>query len=226
MSNERSTTFTLSQYTCLALNTTGLVSNLLTLYAVHVVFYNPYAAEAFGGHFQYLTIIGLSIATIAFAVNIIRVFSPTALELTYDIVYHIATPLEAIISVLYWTMVLCIGPELLIPKDIEPIPLIFDLGLHLFSTIILWVDLFFFKPHFQRSWKHFVYIYGFVFFYYGWSYYCKTKNGVWPYPFLHEFPNAWARFSFYFISGTVSWLMYEAGAYLHATFYRNKVKVE
>ncbi|KAI9301072.1 FAR-17a/AIG1-like protein [Cunninghamella echinulata] len=216
-------TFSLSQYTCLALNVTGLFSNLLTFYAIHYLYINPYAEQAFGGHFQYLTIIGLAIATVAFAVNMVRVFSPASLEMLYEVVYHVATPLEAIISVLYWTMVL-VDPELLIPKDIEPIPLLVDLGLHLYPTICLWIDLFFFKPTFKRSWRHFIYIYSFVGFYYGWSYYCKLRNGHWPYPFLDEFPNAWARFSFYFISGTVSWIMYETGAYIHASIYKKKLE--
>lgn len=45
-------TFSLSQYTCLALNVTGLFSNLLTFYAIHYLYINPYAEQAFGGHFQ------------------------------------------------------------------------------------------------------------------------------------------------------------------------------
>ncbi|KAI8088725.1 FAR-17a/AIG1-like protein [Halteromyces radiatus] len=193
----------------LFLNTIGLVSNLTCLYAVHYVYHNPYA-NGFGGHFQYLTILGLTWATFAFAINIYRFFCPTSLTGLHDLVIHVAIPLEAIVSFLYWGMTY-IDPELLIPKEVEPIPWVMDGALHLYPTVLIWMDFLLLNTTFRRAWRHTVYIYGFVFAYYVWSCYCQSRNGYYPYGFLESFESSWTRFSFYFVSGTIAWLSYEAG---------------
>lgn len=57
-----------------ALHLVGCGSNLWALYNVNVI-PNPYAA-GFGGHYQYLTILGLTVATISFVLCLIRDFVP------------------------------------------------------------------------------------------------------------------------------------------------------
>ncbi|ORX62642.1 hypothetical protein DM01DRAFT_1330770 [Hesseltinella vesiculosa] len=203
-----------TRYLSFTLNAFGLVSNLATLYTVHFVYANPFA-QGFGGHFQYLTILALSWATVAFAINMVRCFSPAALPVMYEVVYHIATPLEALVSLLYWGMVY-VDPHLLVPKGVEPIPFIVDAALHLNPTVILWTDFLLLNQDFKRSWRHTGYIYLFAVGYYFWSWLCQIKNGYWPYPFLEAFKAPWQRVAFYVGSGTMSWLVYEAGALIHA----------
>ncbi|ORZ22426.1 FAR-17a/AIG1-like protein [Absidia repens] len=198
-----------TSYTSLSLNIIGLLSNLVCLYAVHYWYANPFAL-GFGGHFQYLTIIGLAWATFSFTINIYRFFWPNSLKGLHDLVIHVAIPLEAIVSLLYWGMTF-IDPQLLIPKEAEPVPWIMDGAMHIYPTIIIWTDFLLLNTNFRRAWRHTVYIYSFVFLYYLWSCYCQSRNGYWVYQFLEHFESPWSRFSFYFISGTISWIFYEIG---------------
>ncbi|KAI8342789.1 FAR-17a/AIG1-like protein-domain-containing protein [Chlamydoabsidia padenii] len=206
---KNSNPFPITSYASLAVNTTGLLSNLICLYGVHYWYANPLAL-GFGGHYQYLTIIGLTWATLAFLVNVYRFFYPTSLKSVHDIIIHIAIPLEAIVSLLYWSMTF-IDPELLVPKEADPVPYIMDCAMHLYPTLLLWVDFLLLNSSFKRAWRHTVYIYSFVFLYYLWSCYCQSRNGYWIYQFLEHFESSWSRFSFYFVSGTISWLFYEIG---------------
>ncbi|KAI8074078.1 FAR-17a/AIG1-like protein [Gongronella butleri] len=203
-----------TKYISFTLNTLGLLSNISVLYAVHFLYVNPFA-QGFGGHFQYLTILGLLWATVAFAINMVRCFQSNALAAAYEVVYHIATPLEALISIMYWTMVY-LDPELLVPKGVEPIPFVVDAALHLSPAVLLWTDFLLLNQDFKRSWRHAGYIFVFAISYYLWSWLCQTQNGYWPYPFLDAFKKPWERIAFYFGSGTISWIVYETGALIHA----------
>ncbi|KAI9010432.1 FAR-17a/AIG1-like protein [Phycomyces nitens] len=206
-------------WTSLVLNSLGLLSNIYGLYAINYLYVNPYAV-AFGGHLQYLTIIGLLAATLAFALRLIQFAFPGSLKKTYELVVNIATPLEGLITFLYWSMAL-VNPRLLSPKDLPPPPLHLDFALHLVPAILLWTNFFWFNLEFKRSVRHIITIYGFVVFYYVWSWYCKTRNGYWPYPFLNAFSDS-NRAVFFFGCGTLCWLMYETGAFFHAKI--NRVK--
>lgn len=121
--------------------------------------------------------------------------------------------MEGLISVLYWSMML-MDPHLIIPQDIERIPLLLDFTLHLFPAVFLWIDFLVFDVQFKRSNSHVVIIYGFALFYFIWSWYCKYVNGYWVYPFLAEF-NLPMRIAFFAGSGIFCWGMYEFGALIH-----------
>ncbi|KAL1934824.1 hypothetical protein VTP01DRAFT_7006 [Rhizomucor pusillus] len=203
----------LSSYASFSISTIGFISNLLALYSVHYVYENPYAV-GFGGHFQYLTILGLSTATLAFAVKMYRFFVPGGLQGFYEVVTNIATPLEGLVSVMYWAMVF-IDPELLIPKDMPPIPNIVDFALHLYPAMFLWSDFLIFNADFKRSPRHVALIYACAALYLAWSWYCQTKNGYWPYPFLDQLDTV-PRVLFYLFCGTLCWIIYEAGAFVHS----------
>ncbi|KAI8393881.1 FAR-17a/AIG1-like protein [Radiomyces spectabilis] len=202
-----------AQYASLSINLVGLLSNLYGLYCVNFVYDNPYAV-GFGGHFQYLTILGLTTATFAFALNVLRFMVPGSMPTAYEIVSNIATPLEGLVCVMYWSMVLY-DPETLIPKDMPPIPVNVDFSLHLYPALFLWFDFLVFNIEFERSYRHIMVIYGFCVFYLLWSSYCNSKNGYWPYPFLNEFSDL-GRVAFYGGCGTLCWCMYEAGAFVHS----------
>ncbi|KAF1801631.1 FAR-17a/AIG1-like protein [Mucor lusitanicus] len=197
----------------LVFNTIGLCSNVYALRNMNsAAFENPYAL-GFGGQYQYLTILGLATATIAFGLKIIRHFIPSFSPLIYEIVTNIATPLEGLISVMYWSMIL-IDPHLLIPKDMPGIPLLLDCTLHLFPAVFLWIDFLAFEVDFKRSNAHVGVIYAFAAFYFCWSWYCYQVNGFWAYPFLAEFSLP-MRVAFFAGSGVFCWGMYEFGAKVH-----------
>lgn len=148
----------------------------------------------------------------------------------YEVVTNIATPvshdysfflrddfnpwaipqLEGLVSVMYWAMVF-IDPELLIPKDMPPIPNIVDFALHLYPAMFLWSDFLIFNADFKRSPRHVALIYACAALYLAWSWYCQTKNGYWPYPFLDQLDTV-PRVLFYLFCGTLCWIIYEAGA--------------
>ena len=59
--------------------------------------------QAYGWHFQYLTVIGLSLSTLTFAVALLAdVTSSRRLFLVKNILSTCSAPLEVVISVLYW----------------------------------------------------------------------------------------------------------------------------
>ncbi|KAG1055785.1 hypothetical protein G6F43_002277 [Rhizopus delemar] len=187
----------------LILNAVGLYSNIYALKNVNSpLFQNPYAV-GFGGQYQYLTIIGLVTATIAFGLKLLRYVMPNFSAFIYTIVTNIATPLEGLISVLYWSMIL-IDPRLLIPDELPRIPLILDFSLHLFPAVFLWIDFLMFDIEFVRSKAHIILIAVFTLCYFVWSWYCQSVNGYWPYPFLGEF-TFWMRAGFFISSGMLCW---------------------
>ncbi|KAI9467979.1 MAG: FAR-17a/AIG1-like protein [Benjaminiella poitrasii] len=213
------------QFLNLVFNTVGFFSNVYALRNMNSgMFENPYAL-GFGGQYQYLTILGLTIATVAFALKIIRYFIPQFSTVIYEIVTNIATPLEGLISVMYWTMIL-VDPHLLIPKDFPGIPLLLDCTLHLFPAVFLWIDFLAFDVEFKRSNAHVGVIYVFTVFYFVWSWYCQNVNGYWAYPFLAEF-SLLMRVNFFAGSGLLCWGMYEFGAKIHNKIHaigQNKAK--
>ncbi|KAI8339902.1 FAR-17a/AIG1-like protein [Chlamydoabsidia padenii] len=198
----------------LVLNTLGLLSNLSCLYVVHYWYANPFA-QGFGGQFQYLTVIGLTWSSIAFCINIYRYIHPHSLKGLHDLFVHVAMPLETNISLFYWSMTF-MGPHMLSPKEVEVVPWMVDCAMHLYPTIVLWVDFLLTNSHFKRAWIHIAYIYSLAVVYYGWSCYCQHRNGYWVYQFLDRFDSHWSRFGFYFASGTISWLCYELGAFIYS----------
>lgn len=69
--------------------------------------------EAYGWHFQYLTVIGLTLATVTFAIGLLAdiTLSPR-LFLAKNLLSICSTPLEVLISILYWGLRLVCNPSL------------------------------------------------------------------------------------------------------------------
>lgn len=101
--------------------------------------------DAYGWHFQFLTIIGLSASLVAFLIGIVGdlTLSP-ALFTIKNAISIVATPLEVLISILYWG-IRTIDPELLFEGDIQ-LPLRADMGFHLAPAVFLTLDLVLFSP--------------------------------------------------------------------------------
>ena len=101
--------------------------------------------DAYGWHFQFLTIIGLFGALLAFVLGILAdlTLSPT-LFAAKNSVSVMATPLEVVVSILYWGLWM-IDPKLLVDGDFE-LPLHADVGFHLLPAVFLTLDLILLSP--------------------------------------------------------------------------------
>lgn len=61
--------------------------------------------EAYGWHFQYLTVIGLSLATLTFIFGLLADLTLSArLFLVKNILSLCSAPMEVLISILYWSL--------------------------------------------------------------------------------------------------------------------------
>ncbi|KAH6998091.1 FAR-17a/AIG1-like protein [Ilyonectria sp. MPI-CAGE-AT-0026] len=102
-------------------------------------------AKAYGWHFQFLTIIGLTSSLVAFAFGILAdLTSVPVLFQAKNAVAVLATPLEVVISILYWG-IRFIDTSLLIPDDFR-LDLLPDVGFHLAPAVFLTLDLILFSP--------------------------------------------------------------------------------
>ena len=61
--------------------------------------------EAYGWHFQYLTVIGLSLSTLTFMVGLLADLTMSAqLFLAKNLLSLCSAPMEVLISILYWSL--------------------------------------------------------------------------------------------------------------------------
>ncbi|KAG2200667.1 hypothetical protein INT47_005823, partial [Mucor saturninus] len=161
--------------------TAGLCSNVYGLY--HIV--HDFAMPGYGGHFQFLTIIGLSLATLALAARILNL-TTGAFNFIYSTLSALATPTEGLISLLYWP-IHCYDKYLLLPQEFEhELPPFLDICIHLLPACCLLTDMLLFHTSFKRSPLHILAIYVFALAYYYWVNVCYEQNGYWVYPLLAE----------------------------------------
>jgi hypothetical protein len=108
----------------------------------------------FGGHYQFLTILGLWASRLGMGLALLNDFLPTSntLKKAKSIICVAALPTETLISVLYWT-IMSISPDLLIPPlqvadpdnpaqfilETVRIPLHVDLSMHAAPAVFLLV---------------------------------------------------------------------------------------
>ncbi|KAI9486216.1 MAG: FAR-17a/AIG1-like protein [Benjaminiella poitrasii] len=188
----------------LLLVTAGLFVNLYGLYSIQF----GISMVGYGGHFQFLTIIGLLVASLSSIVRIINLLTGH-LKVVYESLTAIATPVEGLISVLYWPIVLY-DRGMLIPKGtVFGLPLKLDLSLHLIPTIVCWIDFMGFNRGFKRAPVHIISIYVFTLLYYFWVNKCHEHNGYWPYPLLGLFKNDAQRGAFFVFCAWVCSLLYK-----------------
>lgn len=102
-------------------------------------------ARAYGWHFQFLTIIGLTASLVAFIFGVLAdVTLNETLFQAKNAVAVLATPLEVVISILYWG-IKAIDPKLLMPEDVA-MSFTADLGFHLAPALFLTLDLVLLSP--------------------------------------------------------------------------------
>ncbi|PLN75248.1 acetyl-CoA synthetase-like protein [Aspergillus taichungensis] len=149
---------------------------------------NPNQAnEAYGWHFQYLTVIGLSLATLTFAAGLLAdlTLSPR-IFLLKNLLSLCSTPLEVLIGFLYWGLRL-IDERLVIPEWAY-IPMNADLSFHAVPAIVLLIDLLFLSPPWTVSIFPALGISSSIAVgYWFWVEHCHAHNGWYPYPIFEQF---------------------------------------
>ena len=168
----------------LLLHLAGIASFIYSFYFL-TIWETPFD-EAYGWHFQFLTIIGLAVSLLCFLSG--AVADVTGSAVLFDLknaLAVLATPLEVVISLLYWG-ISAVDPELLFVGELT-LPLTADVGFHLAPAVFLTLDLVLLSP----PWT--VPAYGvmslstvFAFGYWYWVELCFSKNGwcVYNYPLL------------------------------------------
>ena len=145
--------------------------------------------SAYGWHFQYLTIIGLTLATTTF---ILGLFADTSLSprlfAAKNVFSMCSAPMEVLVSLLYWGL-RAIDPTLVVPKELE-LPLLADLGFHTAPSILLLVDLLFFSPPWTITIVPAIALSTVIALaYWFWIELCYSYNGFYPYPLFAVLDN-------------------------------------
>ncbi|EPY49449.1 fungal protein [Schizosaccharomyces cryophilus OY26] len=142
--------------------------------------------NSYGSYFQHLTMLSLAGTLLTMVVSLLA--DITNLKVFYKIkpaFLYVVCPLESIVTVLYWSIVMY-DRSLLIPKT-RPVqlPLNFDLSVHLMPTIYCLIDYFCFSTPFQLSFKLSIVMYLTVAFsYMWWVEKCYEVNKFYAYPIL------------------------------------------
>jgi hypothetical protein len=134
-------------------------------------------AAAYGGHFQFLTNIGLAIAAMTFAVGLLAdlTLNP-GLFAVKNALSVCSAPLEVIISILYWG-IRAIDKSLLIPPEFE-LHWMPDVGFHLMPAVLLTIDLLLLSPPWTiQAYNSIGLSLTLAFLYWGWVEYCFSING-------------------------------------------------
>ncbi|EME39728.1 hypothetical protein DOTSEDRAFT_66657 [Dothistroma septosporum NZE10] len=139
--------------------------------------------DSYGWHMQYLTIIGLSLATATFAVGLLADLTLSHRLFQVKNVLSVASaPMECLISVLYWGL-RAIDPKLVLPDWAPPLAFTADLSFHAVPSISLVVDLLFFSPPYTIAFLPAFGLSGCIAFgYWFWIERCYQFNNFYPYP--------------------------------------------
>lgn len=154
--------------------------------------------DAYGWHFQYLTIIGLLLATTTFALgSVADLTSSYRLTRYKNLVSVVATPLEVLISTLYGGLV-SVDKELVIPKEFH-LGLLPDISFHAMPAILLTLDYLLLSPPWTVSFRRALTVStAFAFAYWFWVEHCYRHNGWYPYPIFAALTTPWRILTFGF----------------------------
>jgi len=138
--------------------------------------------ESYGWHWQYLTIIGLTLATGTFVIGLLADLTLSSrLFLLKNSLSVCSAPLEVLISLLYWG-ICAIDRKLVVPPDVDIAPFA-DIGFHLMPALFLAVDLLFLSPPWTVHVLPAMGIsFSIAFAYWAWVEHCFSYNGWYPYP--------------------------------------------
>ncbi|QRW00400.1 FAR-17a/AIG1-like protein [Ceratobasidium sp. AG-Ba] len=161
--------------------------------------------DQFGGHWQFLTILGLGAAWITMGLSLLGDLFPYArgLNSAKRSLLMISLPVAIVVSSIYWTLMLGFPHLILPPAEVtgeptEPsssseapkfyrIPLKMDMALHAAPAISLVLDFYLLERKYTtRQLKRTAPLLAIVtaISYSLWAEYCASINGAFPYPFL------------------------------------------
>ncbi|KAJ7109264.1 FAR-17a/AIG1-like protein [Mycena epipterygia] len=192
--------------------------------ALHGLAINTWIESQYGGHFQFLTIQGLSVAWLTMVVGLFEDLFPAVkgIRTIKRALLISAMPIATIVTSIYWTLIL-LFPHLILqamPEETASsamIPLRIDLALHAVPCLALLADFMIFERRYGR--KAMIYVapaltllctvwYGW------WVELCASKNGTFPYPFLTLNPLE-VRVRIYAGAGTLACIFFYALNALH-----------
>lgn len=167
--------------------------------------------ESFGWHFQFLTIVGLSLSTACFACGIVADITNSFHFFTLkNYLALVAAPIEILISILYWGL-RAIDDNLVVPPDMPFPPPLYDLGFHLVPAIVLILDNLLLSPPWpslptnpQAPFIMLVSSTVIAFAYWYWIELCYSHNGFYPYPIFGILTTV-QRVGLFAISGATMW---------------------
>ncbi|KAF1845832.1 uncharacterized protein K460DRAFT_366684 [Cucurbitaria berberidis CBS 394.84] len=184
---------------------------------------NPNAInESFGWHFQFLTIIGISISTACFTSGLLADITNSHTFYTVkNYLALVAAPIEIVISLLYWGL-RAIDDGLVVPPDLPMPPVLYDLGFHLVPAVVLTLDAILLSPPWptmpmnpQAPTIMLVTSTAIAFAYWWWIELCYSYNGFYPYPLFGMLTTA-QRVGLFAISGATMWVVGGALRVLYA----------
>ncbi|KAI0387259.1 FAR-17a/AIG1-like protein [Hypomontagnella monticulosa] len=149
-------------------------------------------SNSFGGHYQFLTIIGLSLAQCTFIVGLLAdtTLSPQLFQLK-NILSVCSAPLEVLISILYWGLC-AIDKSLVFPPEFQ-LDFLPDFGFHAAPAIFLAIDLLLLSPPWTvNAYSALALSEALAFLYWFWVEYCFSHNGWYPYP-IFGILSTWQR---------------------------------
>ncbi|GLA78329.1 hypothetical protein AtubIFM55763_011057 [Aspergillus tubingensis] len=196
----------------------GLASFFFSFKYMHE---NPNVAnEAYGWHFQYLTVIGLTLATLTFTAGLLADMTLSArLFLVKNLLSVCSAPMEVLISILYWGIRL-IDKRLVVP-DWVILPMHADVGFHAIPSIVLLIDLLLLSPPWTITVLPALALSSTIAFgYWFWIERCFQYNGWYPYP-IFEAVGFEGRIGLFALSavtmalstGTLKWLYGRVNGY-------------
>ncbi|KAI1260099.1 FAR-17a/AIG1-like protein [Xylariaceae sp. FL1019] len=164
-------------------------------------------SAAYGGHYQFLTIIGLALALATFVVALVAdlTLSP-ALFHAKNMLAVASAPLEALvrrnpITILYWGLC-AIDKTLVFPPEFQ-LDFLPDFGFHAAPGLFLATDLILFSPPWTITGVAAMALsQALAFSYWYWVEYCYSKNGWYPYP-IFDMLSTWQRAALFTVSATL-----------------------
>ncbi|CAJ2513403.1 Uu.00g015220.m01.CDS01 [Anthostomella pinea] len=149
-------------------------------------------SAAYGGHYQFLTIIGLALALCTFVVGLLAdlTLSPQLFGVK-NILSVCSAPLELLITILYWGLC-AIDKNLVFPPEFQ-LDFLPDFGFHAAPGLFLTLDLLLLSPPWTiHGYSAMALSQALAFLYWFWVEYCFSQNGWYPYP-IFDILSTWQR---------------------------------
>ncbi|KAK9467290.1 FAR-17a/AIG1-like protein [Lipomyces arxii] len=142
--------------------------------------------RTYGGQFQFLTILGVTVSYITVTTGLLaHIMSSNFLLRTKNRLLMVAAPVEILISLLYGSICLY-DRSLLVPQSVTVfLPSYVDFGLHGAPSILLALDFFLFSPNWSLNPISTFILYAFIATgYWIWIHHTYSINNFFPYPLL------------------------------------------